>query len=148
MALLFSVGLFVFSTIFCNFFVPIKGMNELFQGLSYLSIMKLLFENIILMIYGFDCCDGKGFSAVLYRLDIEDKTFWWNSIVLLIYLITIRSLTILALVLKANTLQFRKKAKNLQIFSNNYEFDETLSLRRTQINVNSNDNDTYGNTRL
>jgi len=98
------------------------------------------------MIYGFDCCDGKGFSAVLYRLDIEDKTFWWNSIVLLIYFITVRFLTILALVFKANTLQFRKKRETPQIVRNNYEFDDTLSLRRTQMKVN--DNDTYGNTRL
>jgi hypothetical protein len=120
-AILLSIGFEAFSTIFCNFFVPLKDLNVVLKWFSNLSVMKLLFENIVVMIYGFDLCSGDQFSGPLHRLDIEDKTFWWNSGILLTYFLVTRFLTLIILIMKANSFTLRKRSKVTKISNfNNY----------------------------
>ncbi len=67
------------------------------------------------MIYGFDRCASDEFSTILYGFDIEDKTFWPNVRKLFIIFIVLRFISLIALILKTNSLTKRSKINVTQI---------------------------------
>jgi hypothetical protein len=112
-----SVDLFVLFLLFANYMIPLKELHYALQWLSNISAHKLIFESIIILFYGFDRCANREFSGVLYVLDIDDNTFYSNARILIIQFILIRSLALIALIIKTNSFSNRKRVKNVHKFA-------------------------------
>ncbi|CAG2105241.1 unnamed protein product [Medioppia subpectinata] len=61
-----------------NNLIPVKELHYTLQWLSSLSYCRVSYECIMIMIYGFDRCQGDNVSTVLYVLGIDDDQFWPN----------------------------------------------------------------------
>lgn len=121
-ALLFSITLLMITIILGNSIIPIKEFHYSLQWLSELSYHKLSFESILIMIYGFDRCASDEFSTILYGFDIEDKKFWPNVRKLFVIFIVLKFISLIALILKTNSVTKRSKVNETQI-----SFEESKS---------------------
>ncbi len=108
-----SVNVFVLLLLFANFMIPIKELHYTLQWLSNLSTHKLIFESMIILLYGFDRCADRQFSGILYVFDVDDNDFFINAWILIFQFIFLRSLALIALIVKTNS--FVKKIDNLLV---------------------------------
>ena len=98
------------SSIFVNtlFFIlgntlfPLKELHYSLQILSSLSYVRLSFESVLLIIYGFDRCSEDQLSTVLYGFQIETQDFWPNIIKLIIITLSFKFITFLVLISRIN----------------------------------------------
>jgi len=104
-----AVNVFVLLLFFGNFMIPIKELHYALQWFSNISTHKLIFESMIILLYGFDRCSDTEFSGILYILDIDDNTFYKNARYLIFQFIFLRSLALIALIIKANSFSNREK---------------------------------------
>jgi hypothetical protein len=112
-AVFVSVNVFVFLLQFANFIIPIKKLHYTLQWLSSLSTHKLIFESMIILLYGFDRCADRQFSGILYVFGVDDNDFFINAWILIFQFIFLRSLALIALIVKTNS--FVKKIDYLLV---------------------------------
>jgi ABC-type multidrug transport system permease subunit len=112
-ALLFSAIYGVFIYFLSNFLIPIKELHYTIQWLSNISTIKLIFESTIILFYGFDRCSDREFSSVMYLLDLNDGIFYLNIRILIYQFLIFRSLAIIVLLIKANPMKNKKRARKL-----------------------------------
>ncbi|CAG2105620.1 unnamed protein product [Medioppia subpectinata] len=76
------VAILIHATVFfmSNSLIPVKELHYIMQELSHLSYIRHAYECIIIMLYGFDRCQGNQVSTVLYGMEIDDDLFWPNMI--------------------------------------------------------------------
>jgi hypothetical protein len=108
-----SVNVFVLLLLFANFMIPIKELHYTLQWLSNLSTHKLIFESMIILLYGFDRCADRQFSGILYVFGVDDNDFFINAWILIFQFIFLRSLALIALIVKTNS--FVKKIDYLLV---------------------------------
>jgi len=113
-AVFIAVQLFVMFFLFCNFVIPIEELHYSLQLFSNISTVKLVFENILILFYGFDRCSDTEFSSIMFVFGLEDRDFYRNSRILIFQFIFLRSLSLIVLLFKANSFTQRKKAKELR----------------------------------
>ncbi len=73
-----------------------------------------MYENIIILFYGFDRCSGNQFSSVLFVFGLDDNRFYENTRILIFELIVLRVLALIVLLLKVSTFSDRKRAEESQ----------------------------------
>jgi len=113
-ALLMTASLQLLAVILSNSLIYLKEFHYSLQWFSELSYVKHSFESILVMIYGFNRCSPDKISVILYKYDINDQTFWSNSIKLFLLFIFLRYMSLIALMLKTNTFSILKKTNDLQ----------------------------------
>jgi len=67
-----GVAIFLVLVLFSGFFVPLSTLNVVLRGASYLSFIKLTFESILIIIYGFERCTDSQIPLLLHQLDLND----------------------------------------------------------------------------
>src|SRR5882724_3426885 len=75
LSMLFALFIFITFSVLGNNIIPIKGFHYSFKLLSEISFVRLSFESIMIVIYGFGRCGDREISTVLYGMDIEDDMF-------------------------------------------------------------------------
>ncbi|CAG2112774.1 unnamed protein product [Medioppia subpectinata] len=83
MALMFAIMSQTIMLILGNSLIPVKELHYTMQVFSQFSYIRLSFECMVIMIYGFDRCQGNQVSTVLYGLEIDDDQFWTNIVQLI-----------------------------------------------------------------
>jgi ABC-type multidrug transport system ATPase subunit len=143
LAIEIALGMFTFSVIFCNFFLPIKRMSYLFQMFSNISFHKYIYNSGLIIFYGFNRCSSDQFSLVFNKFGINDEIFWTNANYLTIYSISLRIFAFIALYIKTNTFLKRRKPKTeksldskLIVKQDSKSFKENMN---SEIHIQSND---------
>ena len=95
--------LFMVSLITSNTFFRISELHYSVQMLSAVSYIRLSFESLLIVIYGFDRCPDDQISAVLMSFGVRTEDFWPNVINLIIVCILFKVLTLFALILKTGS---------------------------------------------
>ena len=88
--------------VFGNNLFPLKELHYSLQILSSLSFIRLSFESVLLIIYGFDRCSEDQLSTVLYGFQIQTQDFYPNFIKLMIICFCFKFLTFLVSISKTN----------------------------------------------
>jgi len=114
LAIMFSIGIYTSLIMFCNFYIIIKEMPQLFQILSDLALQKFVFNSVLILIYGFDRCSADQMSLISYKYDVYDDQFWINVRNLNIYYTILICLTFILLYIKNNTFFKRIKSKSIK----------------------------------
>jgi hypothetical protein len=110
LAIVLSVGLYLYCVLFCGFFIPIEELPELIQWLANLSYAKQSFESMLISIYGFKRCPSGQLSSILYQFNLnDDHKFWINSLLLMFHFTYLRILALFVLIIKANPFSFTNK---------------------------------------
>ena len=125
-AILFAISLNVLSFVLSNSLIPRKELHWIMQYLSDMSCTKHSFESLIILNYGFDRCSQNQISLVLHRFGIESTDFWFNCIYLLFNLIILKTLTLIILIVKTNTI-FSGFRQNLDT-----KYESELNLKTNQ----------------
>ncbi len=113
LSVLFSVGIYLLFTLFCNFLIPLKELHYSLQWLSNLSTVELSFTGLIVLFYGFDRCSDREISSIMYLFKLEDNDFYINIRLLIIQFILLRSFALIILLIKSNPFSGHKKAEKL-----------------------------------
>ena len=109
-AVMVTLYVYVAQYVFSNWMVYTKELHYSLRVLTNLFQVKLSFEALVVYIYGFNRCDEREFSGVLYMLDIDDNTFYTNICLLIIYVILFRGLAIIAFIIKSNGISNNQKS--------------------------------------
>jgi len=71
----------------------------------------------MILFYGFDRCSDRELSSIIYLLEIEDDTFYYNARMLIFQFILLRSLALMALLFEANPFRKQKKANEQRMIA-------------------------------
>ena len=113
-AVLCSVNLYLMLFLLSNYFVPIKDLHYFIQWFTNLSTVKLLYECILILFYGFDRCSSSELSSAMIVFSLEDNNFYTNTKILIFQLLLFRSLALIALIIKVNPLFNTKNVNELE----------------------------------
>ena len=103
----------LFLTIVVNFgllsgyFVPLNEMQ--FQWLPHISYTKQVYENKLIILYGFDRCPEGQTQFTLFLMNLNEYTehkFLINCLLLVFYIILFRIIALLTLIARANSITF------------------------------------------
>ena len=104
--MVFFATLIIFS-LQSGFYLP---LNELpFKWLPHISFLKQVNENRLIIVYGFDRCSERQTQSTLFLMGLSEDTehtFWINCLLLIFYIILYRVITLLALILRSNSISF------------------------------------------
>jgi ABC-type multidrug transport system permease subunit len=140
LAIVLTTLITLMGMLFSNFYIPVNELPKSFRWITYTSIFKLVFEGILILIYGFDRCPEGQISVTLYQLDLnDDNIFWQNLFILITYVIFFRCFALLILIIKANSYSLRKrKTANIKycrsmstIYSSAITIPELISYKST-----------------
>lgn len=110
LAVFTSIGVQNVALFFSGFIIPIKEMHYSIQMLSNLSPFRLIIEIIVVTQYGFERCQKREFSLLLYMFEIENEDFYRNTQLLVFLFFLFRGLTLITLLIKVNS--FIKSGKS------------------------------------
>jgi ABC-type lipoprotein export system ATPase subunit len=134
MAIVLAFAVFSNFIMFCNFYIIIGEMSQIFQNYSYISYIKYIFNSGLILIYGLDRCKSDQFSIALYKYKLSGEVFSTNAYILLIYCLTLTILSFISLYVKANDIFERIIAKKLKkIFTKSYDKTEAMALTEIQV---------------
>lgn len=118
-ALLIGLMTHMFLMILGNNMVLLKELHYSLQLLSVVSYMRLTFESLLILIYGFDKCNENEISTVLMNFEVETQDFWPNVIQLVFICILLKALTVFILIIKINSTFESKRNTNENIENQN-----------------------------
>lgn len=105
----------VMQILLANSFIPLKRIHYIFRLASNFSVIRLLHENVILLLYGFGRCRRRQVHAFLYNMEVEDEDYGHNVIMLLGNLLLFRSISTYLLMSRVNPVEHsRPAAKKVQ----------------------------------
>ena len=99
----FSICIILLSVFLGNFIVKTKELHYTIQYLCSYNPIKLIFECLLLLIYGFDRCNDREFSFPLSLFNIDSNDYYLNFRILILLLIICRSIPILAIYFRVNS---------------------------------------------
>ena len=117
LAVFSSVGAFILSFLLSNFTIPTKEVHYFIKGVSNLSTIKLILESILIIQYGFDRCDDKELSLVLYTHGVHNQHLFINLRLLFFQFVFFRIISLIVILLKVNPLGNIKQQKRSYIES-------------------------------
>ena len=103
MSVFVSISILILSVVFSNCLVKMKELQYTIQLMSMLNPIKLVFECLMILMYGFDRCTDREFSFPLYLFDIEDNDYVINLRILIVLFVISRLLPLIALDVKVNS---------------------------------------------
>ncbi|XP_054159025.1 ABC transporter G family member 6-like [Oppia nitens] len=110
-----SVAVFILYILFCNFFIPLTELHYSIRTISNLNPLKLTFESLIIHFYGFDrCLTGQQFSYILYMFDLDDPDYYFNTNMLVVLFLVLRSATMVILLLTVHPMLNTRRGQELR----------------------------------
>ncbi|XP_054156488.1 ABC transporter G family member 5-like [Oppia nitens] len=110
-----GVGVFILFILFCNFFLPAKELHYALRAISNLNPLKLTFESLIIHFYGFDrCLTGQEFSYIMYMFDLDDPDYYFNTNMLVVLFLVLRSASMAILLLKVHPMLNTRRDQELR----------------------------------
>ena len=79
LSLFTSIGLVCMICSYKNFLVKIEDMSFIDRAINYISFPKLMFNSILITIYGFDRCESHQIPYVLRQFHLKDNQIYWNN---------------------------------------------------------------------
>ena len=105
LGMLIFIGFISNSILLSRFFAP---PNELpAQWLPHLFFVNQVYENNLILIYGFNRCPDGQTQTTLFQMYLNgdtERTFWINCLLLVFYIIFYRVITLFVLIIKSNSL--------------------------------------------
>ncbi|CAG2109311.1 unnamed protein product [Medioppia subpectinata] len=110
-----GVALFLVLVLLSGFFVPLTIQHVIVRGASYVSFTKIIFESILITLYGFDRCSESQMPILLHQLKLSDTQMKENMYWIIGHLIFWRLLALVVLIMRANEfkLSFLRRKQRL-----------------------------------